>query len=58
MSKERITRYGQYWRWFPKHNMEDKFDTMYMNHPENKNDEWYEENLVTEKGQVPANKGL
>ena len=35
-SKEEITRDGQYWWWFNKHNMEGGFDGMYMNHTSNK----------------------
>ena len=32
-SKDNITRYGQDWYWCPKHDMEGKFDVMYMNYP-------------------------
>ena len=45
-SKDKITRYGQDWYWFPKHKMKGKFDGMYMYHPNNKHDEWDEENQI------------
>ena len=42
-SKDNVTRDGQDWCWFPKHNMKCKFDVMYINHPANKHDERVEE---------------
>ena len=41
-SKDKITRDGQGWYCWPNHNMEGKFDVMYMNHTANKHDEWSE----------------
>ena len=44
ISKDNITRDGQYWYWCPKNKMKGKFDGMYMNHQDNKHAEWAEEN--------------
>ena len=41
--KDKITRYGQDWYWFPIKNMERKFDRMYMNYPAKNYDEWAED---------------
>ena len=32
-SRDKIARYVQDWYWYPKHNMEGKFDVIYMSHP-------------------------
>ena len=42
-SKDKMTRYSQYWWWCPKNNMDGKFYGIYMNHLSNKHDGWEEE---------------